>query len=152
MIRIIQDHVSSSPKVEIRPHHQAHPPHVAAPLGSPVVVRWRAQPLHAARSLTNLPPNRQWLQRECFASVEPDRPRALMIEVVVVHSDENDSHALPKRMTNENVTRMQCRTKADIVSTYRLHAIQYSAMPQYTSAQKEKWELNLQRWFIYRQL
>ena len=61
-------------------------------------------------------------------SVEPDRPRALMTEVVVVHSDEDDSHALPKRMTNEDVTRMQCRIAADIVSTYNLYTIQYCAM------------------------
>ena len=155
MIRIIQDCGSSSSKVEIRPHHQAHPPHpshVAAPLGFPVVVRWRTQPLHVARSLTSLPPNGQWLRRECFVSVEPGRPRALMIEVVVVHSEEDISHALPKRMANEDVTRMQCRTAADIVSTYSVHAIQYSAMRQYASAQKHKWPLNRQRWLIYRQL
>ena len=152
MIRIIQDHASSSSKVEIRHHHQAHPPHVAAPLGSPVVVRWHAQPLRVARSLTSLLPNGQWLQRECSASVEPDRPRALMIEVVVVRSDEDDSHALPKRMTNEDVSRLQCHTAADIVCTYSLHAKQYSAMRQYTRAQKYKWPLNRQRWLIYRQL
>ena len=122
MIRIIQDHASSSSKVEIRPHHQAHPPHVAAPLGSLVVVQWHAQPLRVARSLTSLTPNRQWLRRECFASVEPDRLRALMTEVVAVRSDEDDSHALPKRMINEDVTRMQSRTAADIVSTYSPHA------------------------------
>ena len=90
--------------------------------------------LRVARSLTSLPSNGQWLRRECFASVEPDRPRALMIEVVVVRSDEDDSHALPKRMTNEDVTRMQSRTAADSVSTYSLHAIHYSSMHQYTSA------------------
>ena len=82
------------------------------------------------------------LQRECFASVEPDRPCVVMIEVVVVRSDEDDSYALPKRITNEDVTRMQCHTAADIVSTYSLHAIHYSAMRQYTSAQKDKWPLN----------
>ena len=65
-----------------------------------------------------------------------------MIEIVVVHSDEDDSHALPKRMTNEDVTRMQCCSAADIVSTYSLQAIQYSAMRQDTSAQKDKWPLN----------
>ena len=54
----------------------------------------------------------------------------------MVRSDEDDSHALPKRMTNEDVTRMQCRIAIDIVSTYNLHAIQYSAVRQYTSAQK----------------
>ena len=137
MVRIIQDHASSSFKVEIRPHHQAHPPpHVTAPLGSLVVVRWHAQPLRVARLLTSLTPNRQWLRRECSASIEPDRPDALMTEVVVVRSDEDDSHALPRRMTNEDVTRMQSRTVADIVSTYSLHAVWYSAMRQYTSAQK----------------
>ena len=128
MIRIIQDHASSSSKVEIRPHHQVHSPHVAAPLGSLVVVRWHAQSLRVARSLTSLTPNRQWLRRECSASVEPNRPRALMTEVVMVRIDEDDSHALPKRMTNEDVTRMQCCIAADIVSTYSLYAKQYSAM------------------------
>ena len=54
----------------------------------------------------------------------------------MVRSDEDDSHALPKRMTNEDVTRMQCCIAADIVSTYSPHAIQYSTMHQYTSAQK----------------
>ena len=126
----------ASVSVEIRPHHQAHSPHVAAPLGSLIVVRWHAQSLRVARSLTSLTPNRQWLRRECSAFVEPDSPRVLMTEVVVVRSDEDDSHALPKRMTNEDVTRMQCRTVADIVSTYSPHAIQYSAMRQYTSTQK----------------
>ena len=123
MIRIIQDHTSSSSKVEIRPHHQAHPPHVAAPLGSLVVVRWHAQSLRVATSLTSLIPNRQRLRQECFASIEPDRPRALITEVVVVRSDEDDSHALPKRMNNEEVTRMQCRSAADIISTDSLHAV-----------------------------
>ena len=51
-----------------------------------------------------------------------------MIEVVMVRNDEDDLHALPKRMTNEDVMRMQCRTATDIVSAYSLHAIQYSAM------------------------
>ena len=60
----------------------------------------------------------------------------------MVRSDEDDSHALPKRMTNEDVTRMQCCIAIDIVSTYSLHAKQYSAMHQYTSAQKDKWLLN----------
>ena len=60
----------------------------------------------------------------------------------MVRSDEDDSHVLPKTMTNEDVTRMQCCTVADIVSTYNLHAIQYSAVRQYTSAQKHKWPLN----------
>ena len=46
-----------------------------------------------------------------------------MIEVVVICSGEDHSHALPKRMTNEDVTRMQSRIAADIVSTYSLHAI-----------------------------
>ena len=68
------------------------------------------------------------MRRECLAFVELDRPRAMMIEVVVVRSDEDDSHALPKRLTNEEVTRMQCCTTANIVSTYNLYAIQYSAM------------------------
>ena len=57
MIRVIQDHASSSSKVEICPHHQAHPPDITAPLGSPVVVQWHAQPLHVARSLNSLTPN-----------------------------------------------------------------------------------------------
>ena len=117
MIRIIQDYASSSSKVEICPHHQAYPPHVAASLVSPVVLRWRTEPLRVARSLTSLPSNGQWLRRECSASVEPDRPRALMIEVVVVRSDEDDSHARPKRMTNEDVMRMQCRTAEDICAS-----------------------------------
>ena len=128
MIRIIQDYAASSSKVEIRPHHQTHPPHIAAPLGSPVVVRWRAQALRVARSLTSLPPNGQWLQRECLASVELDRSRALMTEAVVVCNEEDDSHALPQRMANEDVTRMQCRIAADIISTYNLYTIQYCAM------------------------
>ena len=72
---------------------------------------------------------------EWFASVELDRPHALMIEFVMVRSDEDDSHALPKRMTNEDVMRMQCRTAADIISTYSLYAIQCSTIHQYTSAQ-----------------
>ena len=59
-----------------------------------------------------------------------------MTEVVVVRSDEDDSHALPKRMTNEDVTRMLCRIAIGIVSTYSLHVKQYSTMRQYTSAQK----------------
>ena len=50
--------------------------------------------------------------------------------------DEDDSHAPPKRMTNEDVMRMQCRIAIGIVFTYSLHAKQYSAMRQYTSAQK----------------
>ena len=60
----------------------------------------------------------------------------------MVRSDEDDSHALPKRMTNEDVTRMQYRIAIDIVSTYSPHAIQYSAIRQHTSAQKNKWALN----------
>ena len=54
----------------------------------------------------------------------------------MVRIDEDDSHAPPKRMTNEDVTRMQCRIAIGIVFTYSLHAKQYSAMRQYTSAQK----------------
>ena len=38
MIRIIQDHASFSSKVAIHPHHQTHPPHVAAPR-QPVCLR-----------------------------------------------------------------------------------------------------------------
>ena len=110
MIRVTQSHASSSSKVEIRHHHQAHPPHVATPLGSPIVVRWHAQPLRVARSLTSLAQNRHWLRRECSASIEPARPRALMTEVVVVRNDKDDSHALPKRIINEDVTRLQCHT------------------------------------------
>ena len=133
MIWIIQDYASSSSKVGIRPHHQAHPPHVAAPLGSPIMVWWHAQPLRVARSLTNLPPNGQWLWQECFVSVELDRPRALMIEFIMVHSDEDNLHALPKRMTNEDVRKIQCRIAANIISTCSLHAVQCSTMHQYTS-------------------
>ena len=75
-----------------------------------------------------------------------------MIEVVVVRSDEDDLYALPKRMTNEDVTRIQCHTAVDIMSAYSLHAILYCPVRQYTSAQKGKWPLNLQGWLIYRQL
>ena len=57
IIRIIMDYASSFSKVKIHPHHQAHPPHVVAPLGSPIVVGWRAQPLRVAKSLTSLPSN-----------------------------------------------------------------------------------------------
>ena len=60
----------------------------------------------------------------------------------MARSDEDDSHAVPSRMTDEDVTRMQCHTVADIVSTYSLHAIQYCAMRQYTSALHHKWPLN----------
>ena len=65
-----------------------------------------------------------------------------MTDVVVVRGDEDHSHALPKRMTNEDVTRMQCRIAIDIVFTYSLHAIHYFAVRQYTSAKKDKWPLN----------
>ena len=54
----------------------------------------------------------------------------------MVRCDEDDSHALPKRRINEDVTAI------DIVSTYSLHSIQYSAMYPYTSAQKDKWPVN----------
>ena len=60
----------------------------------------------------------------------------------MVRSDEDDSYALPKRLTNEDVARMRCRSAADIASTYSIHAIQYSAMRQYTSAQKDTWPSN----------
>ena len=74
--------------------------------------------------------------------VEPDRPRTTIIEVALAGSDEDDSLAVPRRMTNEDVTIIQCRVTVDIVSTYSLQAIQYCAIRQYTSAQKDKWPLN----------
>ena len=60
----------------------------------------------------------------------------------MVRSDEDDSHAPLKRMTNEDVTRMQCRIAIGIVFAYSLHAMQYSIVRQYTSAKKDKWPLN----------
>ena len=36
----------------------------------------------------------------------------------------------------------QCRTATDIVSTDSPHAIQYCAMPKYTSAVHDKWLVN----------
>ena len=57
----------------------------------------------------------------------------------MVRSDEDDSVPDPKRMTNEGIKRMRCRTAAHIVSIYSLHAIQYCAMRQYTRALHVKW-------------
>ena len=74
--------------------------------------------------------------------MEPDRPRATIIEVALARSDEDDSHAVPRRMTNEDVKIFPRRTVADIESTYSLHVILYCAVRQYTSAQKGKWSLN----------
>ena len=61
-------------------------------------------------------------------NVEPDRPRATVIEVAVARSDKDDLHGVARRKTNEDVMRMQCHTAVDVVSTYSLHAIHYCAM------------------------
>ena len=68
--------------------------------------------------------------------VEPHRPRATIIEVALARSVENDSHAVLRRVTNEDVTTIQCRIATDIVSTYSLHVTQYCAIRQYKNAQK----------------
>ena len=73
---------------------------------------------------------------------ELDRPRATIIKVALARSDEDDWHVVPRRMTNEDFTIIQCRIAADTVSTYSLHTIQYCDMRQYTSAQKDKWSFN----------
>ena len=65
-----------------------------------------------------------------------------MTEVVVVRSDEDDSHAPPKRMTIEDVTRMQCR----ICNRHRIYLqpTRYTVFhyAQIHECKKDKWPLN----------
>lgn len=73
---------------------------------------------------------------------ESDRPHAIVIKVVVVHSDEDDSHSDPRIITNDDVTRMWCR----IYGSHRIHlqlaiCIALHCM-QYLSALHNKWPLN----------
>ena len=76
--------------------------------------------------------------------VEPDRPRATIIEVVLACSDEDDSHAVPRSMTNEDVTIIQCRTAADIVSTSSLQPTRYTVFryEPVHECTKNKWPLD----------
>lgn len=70
----------------------------------------------AARSLHG------WWLQQMFMHIRLDRPRATVVEVVLVHTDEADSPLDPTKITNENPTGMRCCNVAGVASCYKLRS------------------------------